>query len=64
MVPKEFDVAIDDEEENDDVSVKEDAWNDTGVDFQLNESNLQHFALSVNPLTSAIHHSQSALTQF
>ena len=64
FVPKEFDAVIDDEEDADEMIVKEDTWNDLGVDFFFNDGNQFNGAVnSIQPVTPNLHQPQSTLSQ-
>ena len=71
MVPKEFEVLVEDEEESDEVAMKEDAWNDLGVDLFLHETNSSSSANTNNfsavapsqPVASTLHQTQPTISQ-
>ena len=72
MIPKEFEVLVEDEEESDDIAVKDDAWNDLGVDSFLNESSSSNSGSNTNnftavapsqPVASTLHQTQPTISQ-
>eukprot|EP01036_Dinobryon_divergens_P022122 gene22122-30356_t len=71
MVPKEFEVLVEDEEESDEVAMKEDAWNDLGLDSFLHENssssstNINNFTAVApsQPVASTLHQTQPTISQ-
>jgi hypothetical protein len=72
MIPKDFEVLVEDEEDSDDIAVKDDAWNDLGVDSFLNESSSSNSGGNTNtftavapsqPVASTLHQTQPTISQ-